>query len=64
MRRCAECSACERETEPVVALVSRPNADHANLRIREYVCIEHLTMLRNDYGAQVTIERLVLTASA
>jgi hypothetical protein len=53
---CAECRAGDHEfPEPAVALVSHPNPDHPNLKIRKWVCGDHLMMLYDDYGIELKI---------
>ena len=53
---CAECRAGDHDQpEPAIALISHPNPDHPNLRVRKWVCEEHLTMLADDFQADLTM---------
>jgi hypothetical protein len=54
--KCHEClSGDYGEPEPTVALVSIPNDSHPGLLTKMWVCQEHLTALRDDYGDDLRI---------
>lgn len=54
-RLCSECRNGEIYDEPAVALVSHPADYHPNLKVRKWVCVEHLTMLKEDYGSDLRV---------
>jgi hypothetical protein len=56
--KCREClNGDHEEAEAAVALVSFPNDAHPNLRTKSWVCREHLTAMRDDYGDDLRILR-------
>jgi len=56
---CAECQNGDHEVNEVaVVLVSHPNPDYPNLRVRKWVCDEHYGMLADDYGHDLRTEAI------
>ncbi len=51
---CVECFHGE-ITEPATCLVIHPNPDESRLSVRKWVCDEHLAMLAEDYGDELTV---------